>query len=100
MSYFNVSSKLGNNLLFYNLAQPAIVLTDGYYDLDSFNRYLFLNLYKIVIDYDSQHYRVYHYTSQADWANQINGVEQLVMFTSTLNANIFNGLFFANIVKL
>lgn len=56
MSYFNVSSKLGNNLLFYNLAQPAIVLTDGYYDLDSFNRYLFLNLYKIVIDYDSQHY--------------------------------------------
>lgn len=53
-----------------------------------------------MLDYDSQHYRVYHYTSQADWANQINGVEQLVSTTSVLNISIFNGLFFANIVKL
>jgi hypothetical protein len=100
MSYYNVSSRLGNNLLFFNISLPAIVLTDGYYDLDSFNRYLFINLYKIVLDYDSQHYRMYHYTSQADWANQINGVEQIVYSASTLNDSIFNGMFFANILKL
>lgn len=100
ISYMNVRSSLGNHLLFYDVLQPAIVLTDGYYDLASLNHYLFFNLYKIVLEFGGQNYKIYKFNSAADWSNEVGGTEQAVQTFGLLNQTIYNGTFFCNLLKV
>lgn len=86
--------------MFYDDLQPAIILTDGYYDLNSLNKYLFFNLYKIVLEPGAQNYNFYKFNSSADWANETGGTLKPVQTFSELNKTIYNGTFFCNILKI
>lgn len=104
-SYFNVSSnsttsRLANNLLFYDTAQPAYILPDGYYDLQTLNKILYTNLYKIGLNSTSQNYTIQKYTNGTDWTNELNGTVQAVQTFGLLNKTIYDGSFFCNIIKM
>lgn len=99
-SFLNVSSELGNNILFYDTGL-SITLNDGYYNLESLNKILKKTgalYYKLILSDDSQSYELWKFASETNWntdnytsaINKTNIVKDLTI----LNKHIYNMTFF------
>lgn len=100
-SFMNVSSSIGNNTFFYELAS-SVVLSNGYYDLQSLNDILkrtgTLN-YKLVLSDDAQTFKLWKFAGSAQWGtNDYTGAvdkTNIVSSLSKLNNQIYNNTFFS-----
>lgn len=102
-SYKNVSSIIGNNILYYE-AMNFITLSDGYYDLSNLNKILRdtgTKYYKLILADDTQSYRLWKFTSLTTWNQEdfTGAVDKtsLVQNNSVLNKHIYNMTFFNGI---
>lgn len=85
-SFLNIASERGNNIFYYTPAN-FIIIPDGCYSLNSFNKYIqtIIPLTKVVPSYNGLNLIVASYANASDRSQDINRTNQAVNSSSPLN---------------
>lgn len=100
-NFWNVTSLLGNNVLYYDDTN-SIVLDDGCYTISSINKILFQYLSKFVLSDSGTYFETRIFNSANDWYQEVKANSTLYNTSSlsVLNTQIYENRLDIKIIKL